>query len=195
MQMRKKTIFIIALVLLISITLLVNTAGAKKTLTNQEMVIWELSNIEVVDQGALQEKTAEGYYLTGYTIEAKAKSKHNNVIPEGYFRMTMEIFSPHEVMGSQKPGFWYVTGTWTVTDKKADPETLKVKHNPGKAEGILMAELPFNPVAGADKWTGKAVMQMGLAAGQWSRGVGSLTFRGNQEGDLFLPLERWSEVK
>jgi len=194
--MRNKTIpiIVIAFVLLVSVTLLVTTVGAKKTLTNQEMVIWELTKTEVVDPGTLQ-NASEGYYLTGYTIEGKAKSKGGNVIPDGYFRMTMEVFSPNEDMGSQKAGFWYVTGTWTITKKNADPESLKVKHNPDKAEGMLFAELPFDPSNGVGNWTGKAVLPMALAAGNWSRGEGSLTFGENLEGDLFLPLERWPEVK
>lgn len=194
--MRKKTIpmIIVAFVLLISVTLLVTTVGAKKTLTNQDMVIWELTKSEVVNPGTLDEN-APGYYLTGYTIEAKAKSKGGNVIPDGNFRATMEIFSPNEDMGSQRKGFWYVTGTWTITKKNADPESLKVKHNPGKAEGMVFAELPFNPADGVGNWTGKVVLPMALAAGDWSRGEGTLTFGENMEGDLFLPLERWPEVK
>ena len=194
--MRNKTIpiIVVAFILIIAVALLVPTVGAKKSVTNQDMVIWELTKTEVVDPGILQ-NASEGYYLTGYTIEAKAKSKGGNVIPDGKFRLTMEIFSPNEDMGSQRKGFWYVTGTWTIVKKNVDPEMLTVKHNPGKAEGMLFAELPFNPAEGVGNWTGKAILPMALAAGNWSRGDGTLTFGENMEGDLFLPLERWPEVK
>jgi len=196
MQMRNKTIpiLVIAFILIVAVALLVPTVGAKKSVTNQDMVIWELTRTKVVDPGTLDE-TAPGYRLVGYTIEAKAKSKGGNVIPDGNFRLTMNIFSPNEDMGSQRKGYWYVDGTWTITKKNADPDSLKVKHNPDKADGFLLAELSFNPAGGVGNWTGKAVLPMALAAGNWSRGEGTLTFGENLEGDLFLPLERWPEVK
>ena len=130
-----------------------------------------------------------------HTLEAMARSKEGNVIPEGTFHLTMDAFSPKSNMPRQREGSWYVQGHWTITKKNADQNTLKVKHNPDKAEGILVAEVPFNPTMGAGNWTGKAHIPMALTAGRWSRGSGTLTFDENLEGDLFLPLERWPEVK
>lgn len=194
--MNKKTIpiIVVVIVLIVSVTLAVSTAVAKKPLTNQEMVIWDLSKTEVIDPGTVVEMQ-EGIFVQGIILEGKAKSKGGNVIPEGKFHLQMDAFSPYENMEGQKAGFWYVNGKWTITKNNADPAELKIKHNPSTAEGALIAELPFNPATGVGNWTGKAVLQMALAAGQWSRGEGTLTFRENLEGDLFLPLERWPESK
>ena len=194
--MRKKTIpmIIVAFVLLVSVTLLVTTVGAKKSFTDQDMVIWELSKVEIVDPGTPVE-IAEGDWVRGYTLEGKAKAKGGNVIPEGYFRLEIDSFAPYEDMGVQKAGWWYVTGSWTITKKNADPEMLKTKHNPGIVEGTFIGQLSFDPTNGAGNWTGKAILPMALAAGNWSKGEGTLTLGENLEGDLFLSLERWPEVK
>jgi hypothetical protein len=184
----------IAVIGVLLLTLISASALAKKPLTDQEMVIWALTKTEVVDPGKTTQMD-EGVFIQGYTLEAKARSKGGNVVPEGTFHLTMDAFSPESDMPGQLTGFWYVQGHWTITKKNADPNTLKVKHNPDKAEGILVAEVPFNPTMGAGNWTGRAVMQMALAAGRWSRGEGTLTFGENLEGDLFLPLERWPEVE
>ena len=186
--MKLRKIYLMPVVVL-AVALVTSSVTAKKPLTEVEMVIWELTKTEVVESGIIDEME-EGLFVTGYTVEAKAKAKGGNVIPEGYFRLKLDAFSPFEDMGSQKAGFWYVQGHWTVTNKDGDEKELKVKHNPGKIEGILIAELPSDPTTGEGNWTGKAVIPMALTAGQWSRGEGSLTFRENMNGELFLPLER-----
>lgn len=187
--------YIMMLILVAAIALLaINSIGAKEPVIAQEMVIWEISKATVVDPGSFEEMD-EGQFFKGYTIEAKAKAKHNNVVPEGTFRLTLDAFSPNEDMGSQKAGFWYVQGHWTITKKNAPQNELKVKHNPNKAEGFLIAELAANPVTTNGNWTGKAALPMVLAAGRWSRGEGTLTFGDNLEGDLFLKLDRWPEAK
>lgn len=194
MDKKQKIIVALATVMVVSILFIASSVLAKKPVVSPEMVIWNLSKIQVVDEGTLVEMQ-EGIYYQGYTIEAKAKAKGGNIVPEGIFVLTMDVFSPYEDMPSQKAGFWYVQGTWTITKNNAPEEELKVKHNPNKAEGILMAELTYNPIAVGTNWTGRAVMQMGLAAGQWSRGDGTLTFNEAIGADLFLNLSRWQEVE
>ena len=186
---------IIMLILVAAIVLLaINSIGAKEAVIEQEMVIWELSKATVVHPGTIEEMD-EGQFFKGYTIEARAKAKQNNVVPEGIFRLTLDAFSPYKDMESQKAGFWYVQGHWTITNKNADKNEVKVKHNPDKAEGFLIAELSANPVTAEGNWTGKATLPMVLAAGRWSRGEGTLTFGDNMDGDLFLKLDRWPEAK
>ena len=194
MDKKRKIILIFAIVMVISVLFIATSALAKKPVVSPEVVVWNLSKIEIVDQGTLVE-IPEGIYYQGYTIEAKAKAKGGNIVPEGKFRLTMDVFSPYEDMPNQKAGFWYVQGGWTITKGNAPENELKVKHNPHKAEGILVAELAYNPIESASNWTGRAVMQMGLAAGQWSRGDGTLTFNENIGADLFLNLSRWQEVE
>lgn len=191
MKLRK---IYLMLIVVLAVALVTGSVTAKKPFTEVETVIWELTKTEVVESGIIDEME-EGLFVTGYTLEAKAKAKGGNVIPEGYFRLKLDAFSPYQDMEGQKAGFWYVQGHWTVTNKDGDEKELKVKHNPGKMEGILIAELPSDPTTGEGNWTGLAAIPMALAAGQWSRGEGSLTFRENMDGDLFLPLERWPAIQ
>ncbi|MFN2278607.1 MAG: hypothetical protein ACK2UR_13405 [Candidatus Promineifilaceae bacterium] len=191
--MYRKLIILLVLVAVVAL-LAINSILAKEPVIEQEMVIWEISKAKVVDPGSTVDM-AEGQFFTGYTIEAKVKAKNNNVVPEGDFRLTLDAFSPYEDMGKQKAGRWYVQGHWTITKKNADEKELKVKHNPNKAEGTLVAELTDIPMTKKGNWTGKAILPMVLAAGRWSRGDGTLTFGPNLDGDLFLQLDRWPEAK
>lgn len=158
----------IAVISVLFLTLISDSALAEEPLTAMETVIWELTKTEVVAPGQTTELD-EGSFTQGYILEAKARSKEDNVVPEGTFRLTMDAFSPVSDMDGQRVGFWYVRGHWTITKKDADPDTLKVKHNPDTAEGMLIAEVPFDPT-GAGNWTGKADIQMALVAGRWRQG-------------------------
>lgn len=191
-----KKILIIILMLVLMATLVAGSALAKKPYIEQDFVIWDLSKAEVV-QAAVPEENEVGVFLRGFTLEAKAKSQGGNMVPEGVFRLSLDAFSPYADLpaSGQKAGYWYVYGTWTITKKNANPEALKFKHNPEVVEGVLVAELPFDPTTGAGNWTGKAVLQTALAAGRWSRGEGSLTFLSDLDGSLFLDLELLPEVK
>ena len=184
----KKTLILI-LVILIGMAFMVNQAVAKKPIIDQETLIYQISNAQVVTPGEVVD-LPEGTWKRGITVEAKAKIKKGNMFPEGTFVLTYDAFSPTKDMGSQKAGMWYVVGSWTITKKDADPNQVKVKHNPDVANGDIMAELPFDPSTASQKWTAKAVMRMGLAAGRWSRGEGTLTLNEGMQGDLFLDLAR-----
>lgn len=188
MRFKKITFIVIMLVLLALV--ISATALAKKPVTDPEMVIWELTDTKVVAPGQTVEME-EGQFIQGYTLEAKAKSKGGNIVPNGVFRLTMDAFSPYQDMPGQRAGYWYVNGTWTVTKNNANPDNANLKHNPDVVDGTLMAELPFNPTGGAGSWTGKSTIQMALAAGRWTKGEGTLTFLGDLQGDLFLDLVRW----
>ena len=109
--------------------------------------------------------------------------------------LTLNAFLPKQDMTGQKANWWDVRGTWRITKKDADPETLKVRHNSEVIEGFFEAELEFNPTTDQGDWTAKAWLPMSLAARNWAKGEGTLTFDGNLEGALFLPLEIWSKSK
>lgn len=197
--MRNKKLWIIVigslLILLVSASTLAAAPMFKKAPSiADETVIWELTKTAVVDAGQTN-TDGVGTLVQGYTIEGKAKAKHNNVVPEGRFWLSLSAFSPAQDMEGQKAGFWYVRGTWRITKKDADPEALKVRHNSEVIEGSFQAELTFNPATGQGNWTAAAWLPMSLAAGEWSRGGGTLTFDENLEGDLYLPLEIWSKGK
>jgi hypothetical protein len=182
------------LITLVSATALAEASPSAKKVTTSEEVVWELTKTEVVDPGQTL-TSSEGTLITGYVIEAKAKAKNNNVVPEGQLRLTMSLFSPNEDMLGQKAGLWYVQGKWTITKKDYDPATVKVRHNPDVMEGDLQTELTFNPRESQQNWSAAARLPMSLAVGRWSKGDGSFSFNGQLEGDLFLALELWPEVQ
>jgi len=195
--MRNRKIWVIVigalLVTLVTASALVAAPLTKKVTTAEE-VVWELTKVEVVDSGQTL-TSSEGTWISDYTIEAKAKAKNNNVVPEGQFRMTLSLFSPNGDMPGQKAGLWYVQGKWTITKQNYDPATVKVRHNPDVMGGDLMAELTFNPLESQQNWSAAARLPMSLAVGRWSKGDGSFSFNGQLEGDLFLALELWPEVQ
>lgn len=187
--------WITALALICAVAI-VAAAMDQRPPVDQEMVVWELTKTEIVDSGTPQEM-AEGIFVQGYTIEARARSKGGDIVPEGIFRLTMDAFAPYRDMETthQRAGFWYVEGRWTITRSNASPEATKVRHNPDVTEGTLSAALPFDPTTGAGSWTGRALLSMAMEAGRWTGGEGTLTFGANLEGDLFLPLTRRPETR
>jgi len=195
--MRNRKIWFIVigalLVTLVTASALVAAPLTKKVTTSEE-VVWELTKAEVVDPGQTI-LTEQGTLVEGYTIEAKAKAKNNNVVPEGQLRLTMSLFSPNRDLPGQQAGHWYAQGKWTITKQNYDPEKVKVRHNPDVMGGDLQTELTFNPLEGQQNWSAKARLPMSLAVGRWSKGDGSFSFNGQLEGDLFLAFELWPEVQ
>ena len=198
--MRKKSlktsiVGVLAIVLVLAFAWTTSTlAKTKSDPVVPEIAIWELTKASVVDPGQTVQ-TKQGTLTTGYTIVAKAKAKDNKLVPEGEFRLTLSSFSPKKDLPGQKAGRWYVQGTWTITKNNADPDTVKVRHNPDFMKGDLRTELTFDPTTSQENWTAAARLPMSLAAGQWARGEGTYTVNGQFEGDLFLDLGLWPEVQ
>lgn len=190
---KKKTLLALA-VLVLGLALFSASALAKRPVTSEEMVIWDLKSAQIIEAGKAV-PMAEGQFITGYVLEAQAKSKSGSVLPNAVFRLTLDAFSPYSDMGRQKAGFWYIQGQWTLAPSAAALEKTNKQHNPEVVTGYVAAELPFNPITSPEPWTGKALAPMAMAAGSWSRGEGSLTFSNGLKGSLFLDLNRWSEAK
>lgn len=157
-------------------------------------MIWEITNAEIVNPGQTV-VTDEGTLVTGFVIEAKAKAKHDNVVPEGKIVMTLSAFSPAREMPGQQPGVWYIQGEWIITKKGASPESAKARYSSDKAQGSLQAELAFNPLTGSESWSGLAWIPMSPTAGRWSKGQGSITMSRQFEGDLLLDLSQLPELE
>ncbi len=181
--------------LLISATALASPLLKQDPITD-EVVVWELTKTTVVDPGQTVTVPGEGTFVTGYTIEAKAKAKNNNVVPEGQLRLTLNLFSPENDKPGQEAGHWYVEGAWIITKKDADPELVKVKHNPEVIRGKVKTNLAFNPIDSQQNWTAEARLPMSLAAGKWGRSkAGTLSLNAQMEGDLYLDIAYWPELK
>ncbi len=192
MSRNKLTLIFVVVVLLAG--MVYSSASAVKPPFSEEIVVWEISKPVVISEGQTVE-TREGTLTTGYVIEAKAKAKNNNVVPEGSIVFTFSVFTPLGDMPGQVPGIWYVHGDWVITKKNASIESAKARHSSDKAMGNIKAELAFNPLAQPGNWSGLAWIPMSLAAGQWSRGQGTVTLNGQFEGELLLDLSRLPEIQ
>ena len=138
----KKLILILALVL--PFIMVTATVMAKKPTITADTGLWQLSNLTVVNPGQAVEMK-EGLFTTGFTLEANAYDKDGDIVPDGKFQLTLSAFSPFEQMGTQKPGYWYVQGIWTLTKNNPDLEAMQAKKNLKTAKGSSVAELPSNP--------------------------------------------------
>ena len=140
-------------------------------------------------------ETEEGILHRGIVIEAKAKAKDVNQVPEGKFILTMDAFWPYRDLPAQDAGFWYIQGNWSISKKDAPAESLKVRHSPDVLKGHLKAQLTFNPMESNQPWSALATVPVSPALGRWSEGKGSLSFDSTFSGSLFLDLSRWLEIQ
>lgn len=190
--MNRRKLLITFILLVVVSALLATSAAAKKSPLDQEMAIWELSKTQVVAPGE-EVQMAEGLLIKGIALEAKAKTKSGK-LPDGVFELTFDAFQPAEDMGSQKAGWWYITGNWTITRHGVEKDASKA-HSPDSLGGHILTALPFNPMAEPKNWSARAAVPMSSIMGQWGKGEGSLTFNAASEGDLFLELTMWPEAK
>jgi hypothetical protein len=170
------------------------SAMAKKPIVTDETVVWDLKNVEVISPGLVIEME-EGTLIKGITIEARAKAKGVNQVPEGKFRLTMDAFWPDKDMPTQDAGFWYIQGNWSISKKDASAASLKSRHSPDVIKGHIKAQLTFNPMASSQPWSALATVPMSPALGRWSRGQGSLSLISSTAGSLYLDLSRSLEVR
>lgn len=179
--------------------LMVLSTQAAQSQVEEETLVWNLKQTSVVDPGQTDSLPADpksdfpgGILTSGFTLEAKAKTKSGKLVPEGTFHLTLSAFQPDKDTPTQKAGLWHVEGNWTIIDKNANPEALKTRHNPYTVKGKIHAVLPFNPATDRKNWSAEISVPMSQAAGQWARGSeGSLTFDDRYEGDLFLVVKLW----
>jgi hypothetical protein len=208
--MRTKSFFrLLSIGLAAALTLSLSPAQVQaKQPGGEELVLWELKQTKITDPGKTvnvppDKKTGfpGGVLTTGFTIEAKAKSKSDLLVPEGTFRLTLSAFSPAADMPAQRAGFWYIQGKWTLVDKNADKaadkKAAKARHNLYTMEGRVHSALPFNPALEQGRnMSMKASVPMSPAAGQWVRGKkGVLTLNAGLEGEIQLPLTLGPEIR
>ena len=188
----KKLLLILALVL--PFAMVTATGLAKRSTISEDLVIWELTQIQVMSEGQPVD-LREGLFTTEYTIEARAHAKNSDLIPNGVFRLTFSAFSPFEQMDAQKAGYWYIQGTWSITRDNPNLEAMQAKHNSEIIEGTVIAEVPFNPTESLNNWTALARLTMSLVGDGWADGEGTLTFNQDNTGSLFLDLTRWPNIQ
>ena len=189
----KKLIITLAILLLLMVTVW-GTAFAKKSPISEENVVWEISKPEIINAGETV-VMEQGTLVKDFVVQAKAKSKYNNVVPEGTIVMTLSAFLPSRDLPGQEAGVWYVQGEWVITKKNALPESANARHSSDKAHGSMKAELGFNPLSEPNNWSGLAWVPMSPTAGRWSKGEGSISLNGQFEGELMLDLSRLPEIQ
>ncbi len=160
-------VFVVLLVLLVSASALAASPLIQRVPIVNETVIWQLTDVQVVNRGQTV-ATQEGILTTGYTVEATARSKEGNLVPEGKFQLTLTAFSPHRDMPGQRAGRWYIQGDWVITDVNANEneEEAKARHSPAIVKGALLADLTFNPATEPGAFTAWSRLPMSLAGGQ-----------------------------
>ncbi len=160
----------------------------------QTNVGWRLTSAKVTATGETA-KMQQGTLTTGYTVVAVATAITKGApIEKAKFELTLSAFSPSKDMPGQKAGRWYLRGTWTLTDQNATQADLEVRHNPAVIRGDLLTELSFNPATDPGAFSGKFSLPMSLAAGQWSKGEGTISFDENFEGSIYLAADEWPEL-
>lgn len=148
---------------------------------------WELAQARVISPGQVA-TTPQGTMVTGYTVIAEAGALAGDMLPEGVFRIVVNVFSPSVDMPGQQAGLWYLTGQWSITDRNASVAAARARYSTAKVKGSLTAELPFNPVADLEYFSAVVKLPTSPAAGRWARGEG--TFSGNSRFEGTLMLER-----
>lgn len=159
----------------------------------QEEVSWQLTNPVVVEAGQTRQNE-NGTLTTGYKVQATAAAVGAAPVRNGTFLLNATVFSPKEDMPGQKAGMHYVTGTWSITDDKAQARARQARHSAAKIQGRLDAELSFNPARTPGPVNAQVRLPMS-PLGKWSRGEGS--FSGNEKfaGEISVTLDRLPEVK
>ncbi len=191
MKIRKRLLLILCVALLILITSV--AASATKAPIQNDVVVWQLTKARVVDQGQVT-TNEDGTLITGFIVEAKAKSRHDNLVKNGTFRLELSLFQPRRDMPGQQAGRWYLQGEWII-DAKGNPAAVKERHKPGTARGFLMADLDFNPTTEPRNWTASAILPMSTTDSVWAKGEGVYSVSAAWEGDLFLQLKLWPQAE
>lgn len=191
----KKPLMMAGVFLVLTLALLLAPALAKKQVASEvplveEVFTWQLSNARVVSSPQVGE-TPEGILITDYIVEAVVASQEEFApVTQGKFRLTATVFSPKADMVGQRAGYWYLRGTWTVTEESTDPKALKARYGPGVVKGSLSAELSFNPLTQVGAVTAQVRLPMLPQGGRWGSGEGIFSGSELLNGEMTVTLNR-----
>lgn len=193
--MKRKAVFIvIAIAVALAALLVATTALAKRLPLTQQVVGWRLTGVRVTNPGQVIAMD-EGQFIQGLVLEATATWPGNELVAEGTFRLTYDVFTPSRDLLAQKAGANYVQGSWTITRKGASLESAAARHSPDVVSGTIQAELSFNPALVERNWSALATLPMSPAAGRWAKGKGSFSLDGRGGGELLLGTIQWPEIQ
>lgn len=169
--------------------------------TNEEMVrpehvvlTWRLNQTEMSSSDMLRSRY--GFLVPDYKVTGQAMSDTpDNPLPQGRFEFQGSVFSPLRDMPGQRAGQWYLQGKWQIVATDADPQILRIRHNPYRIEGTLRAELPANPADRPDLAVDALLtIASSLAGGRWNTGSGKVVGNGALEGELQLHVDRHPDM-
>lgn len=166
-------------------------AGSKKAeLITQSEIGWNITNARVVKVSPTV-TSRYGVIVDEYVVSGDATAlSAATPLQKGKIRFMVNLFSPARDMPGQRAGLWYLQGTWTITADDADPELLKIRHNPYVIEGDIKAELANNPLdQPTAELEAKVYILNSMAAGRWTNGYGAYTGTSTFEGSITLNID------
>lgn len=165
-------------------------ATERREVSANNEIGWRITNTSIVKVTPMA-RFRQGIMVDEYTVAGDATAlSPETPLQKGKIRIRVNLFSPAQDMPGQKADRWYLQGTWTVTADNADPQLLRIKHNPYVVEGDIKADLLDNPAAnGAMELPAQVSITNALAAGRWTNGSGEFAGNGMFEGTLRLEVD------
>lgn len=190
--MRYKRMAVLAGVLWVVMALL--SWAAYAGVFKSTAVTWQLTDARILDRGKTS-ATGEGTLITDYAVEATATATGDSPVKRGRFRMSLTMFSPKKDMPGQKAGLWYLRGTWTITDEKAELKEKESRHHESVVRGHLSTVMEFNPAARPSPIDAQVTIPASPVQGKMRRGSGAFSVDEKFTGKLDVLLERWAETR
>jgi hypothetical protein len=151
---------------------------------------WTLTGPQLVTRGSF-DVTSEGRLRMGFTVQMFATAS-DSVAPfrRGVLRLTLSAFAPERDMPGQPAGFWYVTGSWRLSDAALEGDEAAVRHAPSTLQGVLAARAAFDPGRrGPGRVAATLTIPKWLAGSEWTSGGGTLSVTRDYVGELYLQYQ------
>jgi hypothetical protein len=151
---------------------------------------WALTGPQVVTRGSF-DVGSDGRLRMGYTVQTLATAS-DPVAPfrRGILLLTLSAFAPEQDMPGQPAGFWYVTGSWSLSDAALAGDEAAVRHAPSTLQGVLAARTTFDPGRpGPGRIAATLTIPKWLAGSEWTSGGGTLSVTRDYVGELYLQYQ------
>jgi hypothetical protein len=137
---------------------------------------WDLTGGKVINPEQIK---TDGKFTTGYVVEATATAK-------GPARVSAGKFTLKGTIEDQGGGKFQLRGAWDITREGAAKTTHR---GPDSIKGTLVANLDFNPAAGAGAIDGNVITSpQRRHAGKEEKAKG--TFTGNEKFNGTITISR-----
>lgn len=156
------TFLLMAVLALFSASTLQAQAASNPQAKPPKTMTWDLTGGKVINPEQIK---TEGKFTTGYVVEATAVAKGAARVLTGKFTIKCTI--------EEKDGKFLLRGAWDITREGVAKTTHR---GPDSIKGTLVANLDFNPAAGAGAINGKVfVSPQRRHAGKEMKATGPFT--------------------